>query len=821
MRLTLRTLLAYIDDRLPPANAKEIGQKIANSPFAIELAERIRTVVRRRRLAAPDQPQPTIDANLIAEYLDDQLTPAMVTRIEQEILRSDAILAEVAAAHEILGLIREPVDLEPAFRDRLYAMEPSGRLEVALALSAHQPQAPESLNGIDVGAASSSASTEWKPMEKASTSSRRLPLLILLGIAVLWVLVVYNDLAVSPPAGVSEPKNANQLVAANSGPAGTQKSLDPQVPESALEQPAPSGATKPVDPTKAVDPTKQADKPAETGSSDQSGSEISASTEVASTEVPATASDKPASKTAETHEEPASESTDSPATTTLPPKDATETVKPATAPADTEVAAVEGDAVETDAAKLQPESTDADVDSLGANNNEEHRRIFLVDDYRMAMILDTETGWVPASSVAGREVALSHLALFDWRNVIRQRWLGISAPYRLRISPDGAGWSAELHGNAIGQVINNRTGGFNLLEGRALIIRDPAVEPENPENGIPVVFVSGNSEMTMNLLTPDTKIAVEAEITLESGSPLKVSQPDSSDADATADQTDQNDLQPGDSGEDADTIPDAEQKPESDSVQLLFPSVSGRTVSIYVAEGRVSMLLTENEPPMILERGRSLAWTVSPDGNRHLAEGRTGLTPAPEWVFSATADSVTERKNSMTRVADAVAGAKDFSGQIAQLATEKNNQTALTAVSMMSLTRNTALLITTLLNSENEQIRRAAIDGLQKIAIETPEGRSRLSEELETRLPMADVEITERLICGLSEVEAGDPQYCQILIGLLSHERAAIRELTFYRMEKYSRDRLGYHADAEIARRKDAIRRWQKFLDRNQKTLVP
>ena len=34
MRLTLRTLLAYVDDRLSPANAREIGQKITNSPFA-------------------------------------------------------------------------------------------------------------------------------------------------------------------------------------------------------------------------------------------------------------------------------------------------------------------------------------------------------------------------------------------------------------------------------------------------------------------------------------------------------------------------------------------------------------------------------------------------------------------------------------------------------------------------------------------------------------------------------------------------------------------------------------------------------------------
>ncbi|MDG1896674.1 MAG: hypothetical protein P8J37_17360, partial [Fuerstiella sp.] len=84
MRLTLRTLLAYLDDRLPSSNARELGQKLTASPLATELADRIREVVRRRRLADDAARQKTIDANLIAEYLDDQLTPELVALIEKE-----------------------------------------------------------------------------------------------------------------------------------------------------------------------------------------------------------------------------------------------------------------------------------------------------------------------------------------------------------------------------------------------------------------------------------------------------------------------------------------------------------------------------------------------------------------------------------------------------------------------------------------------------------------------------------------------------------------------------------------------------------------
>jgi len=126
MRLTLRTLLAYLDDRLPPEKAREIGLKIQKSGFATELVERVREVKRRRRVATDQDKVPPVDANLIAEYLDDQLAPEVVARLEQRILASDALLAEVASAHELLGMLREPVPVESRLRERLLTQDPTG-----------------------------------------------------------------------------------------------------------------------------------------------------------------------------------------------------------------------------------------------------------------------------------------------------------------------------------------------------------------------------------------------------------------------------------------------------------------------------------------------------------------------------------------------------------------------------------------------------------------------------------------------------------------------------------------------------------------------
>ena len=94
-QLTLRTLLAYIDDTLEPAMARQLGAKVAESEVAKDLIEKIKKVTRRRGLKAPSasaDDDGVSDPNTIADYLSNSLDSEQVTRLEEMCLHSDAHL---------------------------------------------------------------------------------------------------------------------------------------------------------------------------------------------------------------------------------------------------------------------------------------------------------------------------------------------------------------------------------------------------------------------------------------------------------------------------------------------------------------------------------------------------------------------------------------------------------------------------------------------------------------------------------------------------------------------------------------------------------
>lgn len=122
---SLRRLLSYLDDTLEPSKSRKIGQQLNEDPELRNLVERIKLVVRRRRLTAhsPDPDVAEVDANDVAEYLDRAIHREHKRDIEELILASDMSLAEAACVHQILSISpgRE-LELSDAARDRLYAI---------------------------------------------------------------------------------------------------------------------------------------------------------------------------------------------------------------------------------------------------------------------------------------------------------------------------------------------------------------------------------------------------------------------------------------------------------------------------------------------------------------------------------------------------------------------------------------------------------------------------------------------------------------------------------------------------------------------------
>lgn len=169
MRLTLRTMLAYLDDVLSEADAHELGSKIDSSDFATGLVHRIRSSISRLRLSSPELlgSDSMDDPNTVAEFIDSSLSPEKEQEFEKVCLQSDKHLAEVASSHQILSLVLgTPARVDPRLRDRVYRTGIPGDGAVTPGPSANGGRR-ESFRRIDAVAstARAGASAQTGPVE--------------------------------------------------------------------------------------------------------------------------------------------------------------------------------------------------------------------------------------------------------------------------------------------------------------------------------------------------------------------------------------------------------------------------------------------------------------------------------------------------------------------------------------------------------------------------------------------------------------------------------------------------------------------------------
>jgi hypothetical protein len=163
MRLTLRTMLAYLDNVLEPADAEVLGKKVNESDFARGLAQRIGVVTKKLRIDAPklDGKGMGNDPNTVAEYLDSTLPPDRIGDFERICLESDKHLCEVAACHQVLTLVLgKPAQVPMELRERVYAL---GRPATGTAAS---PPIPADGAGSDADVAPPPVAGNGRPQEK-------------------------------------------------------------------------------------------------------------------------------------------------------------------------------------------------------------------------------------------------------------------------------------------------------------------------------------------------------------------------------------------------------------------------------------------------------------------------------------------------------------------------------------------------------------------------------------------------------------------------------------------------------------------------------
>jgi hypothetical protein len=295
MRLTLRTLLAYLDDVLDPADKEELSQKIQSSDFAEDLVHRTRDTVRRLRLSAPQLigTGMGLDPNSVAEYLDNVMPPDAVGDFERICLESDVHLAEAAACHHVLTMILgQPADVDPIARQRMYTiMTEAGdrkklRIEpahvptpVAASVAVATPEQPVHLAEV----APAKRKVEIPEYLRAGSWWRSwgviagLAAVVILGIAILfasglrgWFGKEPSIAAITPESAAKNTENETPVPVATSEPAATNTPTEPAAPvtESTNTQAAPLGP--PPQPfTPGISPPIQTEAVAKAGEPDR------------------------------------------------------------------------------------------------------------------------------------------------------------------------------------------------------------------------------------------------------------------------------------------------------------------------------------------------------------------------------------------------------------------------------------------------------------------------------------------------------------------------------------------------------------------------
>lgn len=857
MRLTLRTLLAYLDDILEPAQAREIGRKIESAPMAQELVRRIRDVVRRRRLKAPtlEGPESGLDPNVVAEYLDNQLTPPQVAQTERILMNSEMHLAEAAAVHQILTLVLgEPREVLPNNRQRMYALgpvPPADRLQAGGAATAvAEPQSVPATNGAGNGSTSVSAEVAASvAAAEIDEKTRRgwWPLIAVAVLVSLWLGLQFTDpakttdrseLETSPAVAAADNDAAPPTDEPQDGLPQAVALTESQADGTGAVDRDPADAVPPVPEPTTAEPTATEPETTEPSVTDVAATENAADeTTVVSTDVPPPGEisidappppDVPEAAAADTDaavktQDPAAVSTDPPvvaAAPSEPPAGSENATQPTTEPQaepkdDVETAAADANAKPAAADPEPPVIVDV---TPPPGNTAPAVTEPLVPDTGAMPAAPAEppaadvaaTTDPPASPVADPDKADDDDAAVKppvpaptKASTPQMRFASTDAVL-LKYRADG-GWFMVGPDEAIGA--DDR-----------IAVPPPYVAVMDPI-GLPLTVHVGSGSRMSSFAPVD---GADFGIRVERGHVVLTRETDGDDATTeplkvelvVSDRRWVVTLPPEEArvAFDATPVPPIRLEKTIDG----FPakvwavgSVGAVTIEEIGGEAREvgsedRIALAGPSPgDVLVEPGAATDWLVGKD-------------PVGTWMAGPVAP--TDKR-------DAVRFGREFepvdavSDTMPTLIRHERSWMSRRAVQCLALTDDYRALVRTLSIAPHEEALAAAIQGLRAWLPGDPKNGEKLRAALEQEFTMEDAETIYRLLWGFDEEHGRDPKTSLELVRWLSHDRQAVRRLAYFHILRLTGNQDEYRPTLSRDRLTSFRKRWERQIEKHGKLL--
>ncbi|QDV51172.1 hypothetical protein [Gimesia fumaroli] len=772
MRLTLRTLIAYLDDVLEPTQIKEIGQKLEESSYASSLVERIKDVLRRRRLTAPEVEGPgsSPDPNSIAEYLDNTLSPESVADVEKICLNSDVNLVEVAASHQILTLVLgEPATINPNTRDRIYALGPVS-VDHSLAPPSETDQSTVPSESFEQTAqtplkATGTASQQTIPANDVEPFSSRIPdylktkplwkrftpyFLVLLA-GVVWAGLFFGDETFFPDlfsGRDTQSQQANNLpenqevdlaaVNKQTGPATQPETVEPAAPELPEEQPIakPTNAkTEPKGEALAMNTKPPAfDAPPPADAENGAASKVVPAEPPVANLLPAT---PPATQNGKTPETPSP-------TTTAPDNKTVAMTTASEKPKESQPPKIELADAALQAPAAQIESEDG---------------FFLASVDKKHELAD-KNDWVILSKVSPIQVDST---------------VASPEPFTARINiPQAFCKVVLLPGTAVTYIGKNKAAemGFQIQEGRLRIEASRGLNDAKDAAG-PTLSIKVNDELwRIELVTRDSVCGIEID-------PVQPTKPDETLGSANYTGT---------------LYTYSGMIRFSDGKGKVHTIDAGQWMSLSAKDRAAGMINPSHKSKPL----RVPHW-VEPDykDNSYLSR-------------RLTASFVKELNDDQLVSLTMPAITKDLKPNISDLATKS-----------LALTNRYQELVKVLDEVDHHESRIAAINGIRNWLPRDPKNGDLLKEALQKQFSPALAEIMERLLWGFQSEDAQDRFISGRLVEWLEHNHVAVRELAFNYINQLTGREIDYSAIATPTQRRATARRWFSHIEKHGALVEP